>query len=179
MDIERIHNDMQGRFRELGIYFRFNTERIVSLDEQAERTTKAHTTAYLREEAINHKIDEAVRSIHARNGLKSLKEIHSIVSIELTYKQRPGVVPFFVGNQPVISVLTGLGGSGKTQIALQFASRFEALDRDLLVFLVDASSEGRIKEDYQAINRSRGLATASQTMKMHLNGLLARISPGL
>jgi adenylylsulfate kinase-like enzyme len=55
------------------------------------------------------------------------------------------VVPFFLGRQdildrlhethvqkqkqegdyPTISVLTGLGGSGKTQIALQFARQFE------------------------------------------------------
>lgn len=177
MDTERVHNNMEGRFRELGVYFRFNTERILSLDEQAEGMAKAHTAAYLKEEAIDHKIDEAVRSIHGRNGLKSLKEINSIVSIKLTYKQRPAVVPFFVGrsdilelqhgahirnpgpqgNQPVISVLTGLSGSGKTQIALQFASQFEAFDRNLLVFLVDASSEEQIKADYQAIIRSRGL----------------------
>jgi Holliday junction resolvasome RuvABC ATP-dependent DNA helicase subunit len=67
--------------------------------------------------------------------------------VETTYKQRPAVVPFFVGRQdildrlhethiqsktnegdyPTISVLIGLGGSGKTQIALRFAKHFETM----------------------------------------------------
>jgi adenylylsulfate kinase-like enzyme len=43
--------------------------------------------------------------------------------------------------QPKMTVLTGLGGSGKTQIALKFASEFEErygyamlLDHGLLIF---------------------------------------------
>jgi hypothetical protein len=70
--------------------------------------------------------------------------------VNIKYKPRPSVVPFFVGRRdildnlrkhhldgetpeskpsslPLISVLSGLGGSGKTQIALQFASEYEAM----------------------------------------------------
>jgi hypothetical protein len=71
----------------------------------------------------------------------------SVITVEIKYKERPAVVPFFVGRQdilehlhqnhiqgpdpedeyPIISVLVGLGGSGKTQIALQFAKQFEKM----------------------------------------------------
>jgi Holliday junction resolvasome RuvABC ATP-dependent DNA helicase subunit len=64
---------------------------------------------------------------------------------EMKYKPRPALVPFFKGRQDIlnrlmethimrpetgheaitVSVLTGLGGSGKTQIALKIALEFE------------------------------------------------------
>jgi adenylylsulfate kinase-like enzyme len=77
----------------------------------------------------------------------------------VAFKPRPPLVEGFVGRadileamrhthfgdasslctQPKVSVLTGLGGSGKTQIALKFASEFEKrygyvmlLDHELL-----------------------------------------------
>jgi adenylylsulfate kinase-like enzyme len=77
----------------------------------------------------------------------------------VVFKPRPPLVEGFVGRadildamrythfedasslrtQPKLSVLTGLGGSGKTQIALKFASEFEErygyatlLDHELL-----------------------------------------------
>jgi hypothetical protein len=84
-DTERIHNDIQSRFRELGIYFRFNVERIHPIDKDSGRATKAHTTEYLKEEIINQKLDEAVTSINERKGVKALRDIsmlsHFVVRI--------------------------------------------------------------------------------------------------
>jgi hypothetical protein len=71
--------------------------------------------------------------------------LDTVTVAETKYKPRPAVVPFFKGrrdildklekvhlskgllppNLPTISVLTGLGGSGKTQIALKFAQEYE------------------------------------------------------
>jgi hypothetical protein len=71
--------------------------------------------------------------------------IDTVTVAETKYKPRPAIVPFFKGrrdildklekihlskgrvspNSPTISVLTGLGGSGKTQIALKFAQEYE------------------------------------------------------
>jgi hypothetical protein len=78
--------------------------------------------------------------------------IDSVPAVEITLRPRPSVVPTFVGREdileamrqthfgdrpsgsdmPAISVLTGLGGSGKTQIALKFALHFE--ERHVLVY---------------------------------------------
>jgi signal recognition particle GTPase len=71
--------------------------------------------------------------------------VDSIAVIEITLKPRPSVVKNFVGRtdileamgrthlterstksqDPAITVLSGLGGAGKTQTALKFALEFE------------------------------------------------------
>ena len=68
-----------------------------------------------------------------------------MATVEITMKPRPSLVDNFVGredildalrttqfgsrplelNKPAVSVLMGLGGSGKTQIALKFALEYE------------------------------------------------------
>lgn len=67
----------------------------------------------------------------------------SVSAVKIVLKPRPSVTPHFVGRDdildklrethfsehphqgPAISVLSGLGGSGKTQTALKFALEFE------------------------------------------------------
>ncbi|CAG8592889.1 14986_t:CDS:2, partial [Acaulospora colombiana] len=184
-DTERVHNSIQSRFQDLGIYFRFNIESSPPFDSSTGKITKAQTMAYLEDAITSQRMDGVIKLIQDRKGIKALRDLNSITSVEITYKQRPAVVPFFVGRQdildhlhethiakpspqgeyPSISVLTGLGGSGKTQIALQFAKQFES------------ASEDRIKEDYQAIIRSRGPAYRSSTYEVTLQWLVNTESP--
>ncbi|PVF93948.1 hypothetical protein CPB86DRAFT_741455 [Serendipita vermifera] len=183
LDTERVHNDLQNRFHDHGIYYRFNANSYAHFNELVGSTTRATTKAFLDKASTNQRMDQAISSIRERKEGKILNDINSIPIIEMKYRQRPGVVPFFVGRQdilghlhrnhrenprhegdyPTVSVLTGLGGSGKTQIALQFARQFETINPGILSLFIDASSKDRIEEDYQAISRSRGIAHRSST----------------
>ncbi|KAG8802011.1 hypothetical protein FRC17_006509, partial [Serendipita sp. 399] len=58
-------------------------------------------------------------------------------------------------NGPIITVLTAMGGSGKTQIALKFASMFEERFPDVPVFFLDASSETVLKAELDTLVRSQ------------------------
>ncbi|PVF94879.1 TPR-like protein [Serendipita vermifera] len=196
-DTEQVHKDVQNRLRELDIYYRFNVEDMSTSERRDEGTVKLYSSAYLEEDVVSQRLDSTIISIREREGIKPLKELNSIGIVNLAYRQRPAVVPFFVGRedildklqeihlknppneteQPRISVLTGLGGSGKTQIALQFAKQFENVDPSLLVFFVDASSEDRIKQDYQTIIRSRGATYRSAPYEAALQWFSTTESP--
>ncbi|PVF90753.1 hypothetical protein CPB86DRAFT_593275, partial [Serendipita vermifera] len=199
LDTERVHNNIQSRLQDIGIYYRFNVENIIPVKNSIGQTTRAQTTTYLEEATTDQKMDGAVNSVKERKGVKSLKDLNSISTVGVKYRQRPGVAPFFVGRQdildhlhetnlrkpspeddhPVISVLTGLGGSGKTQIALRFAKDLETINSNLLVFFVDASSEDQIKEDYRSIIRSRGIAHRTSTYEHALQWLANTDTPWL
>ncbi|KAG8756455.1 hypothetical protein FRC14_003048 [Serendipita sp. 396] len=56
---------------------------------------------------------------------------------------------------PIVTVLTGMGGSGKTQIAAKFASLFEKQLPAVPVFFVDASSEASLQADMDTLLRSQ------------------------
>lgn len=48
-------------------------------------------------------------------------------------------------------VLTGIGGVGKTQLAMEMCYRFKELNPEMWVFWVHASSLGRFEEGYREI----------------------------
>ncbi|PVF99242.1 TPR-like protein [Serendipita vermifera] len=58
-------------------------------------------------------------------------------------------------NAPRVTVLTGLGGSGKTQIALKFASEFEEKYTDGSVYFLDASSQATLETDLKSLVTSQ------------------------
>ncbi|PVF92051.1 TPR-like protein [Serendipita vermifera] len=55
---------------------------------------------------------------------------------------------------PRVTVLTGLGGSGKTQIAVKFASEFKDRFKDEPVYFLNASSKVTLEADLHALDRS-------------------------
>jgi hypothetical protein len=75
MDTERVHNDIQNRFQNLDIYFRFNLECIITMVNSIGQTARVQTAAYLEEAATSQKMDVAVISIQERKGMKYLKEL--------------------------------------------------------------------------------------------------------
>ncbi|PVF95584.1 TPR-like protein [Serendipita vermifera] len=201
-DTERVHEEMQERLKELAIYFRFNVERGVGPETNLS-LVQSYTQSYLEEGTVSQKLDEAVKTVQSRTAVKRLQEIsNSVQMVTIKYKPRPSVVPFFIGRRdildnlrkdhlsdekarpesaalPLISVLSGLGGSGKTQISLQFASEYEASHSEPLVFFMDGSSEDKLKGDLEAVIRSRGPAFRSSTYEDALGWLASEATEWL
>ncbi|KAG9023239.1 hypothetical protein FS842_005799, partial [Serendipita sp. 407] len=113
----------------------------------------------------------------------SLRELLSVSGSRPSSKPRPALVSNFMGREgtlsnlhavhlgpglhmrpqePVVSVISGLGGSGKTQIALKFASEFEKIPGSY-VFFLDATSEDKLRTDLKEVLRANGRQMAGQT----------------
>ena len=69
---EQVHEDLERRLHETGIYFRFNVEK--PLDEEPD-VILAHTSSYLREKATSIKVDEATKSFYRRPKGVTLRDI--------------------------------------------------------------------------------------------------------
>ncbi|KAG8807706.1 hypothetical protein FRC17_004303, partial [Serendipita sp. 399] len=67
--------------------------------------------------------------------------------------------PSFRSHYPNISVLSGMGGSGKTQIALKFASEYEKKNPSLPVYFVNARSKDSLVHSLNLITETQTNAT--------------------
>lgn len=126
------------------------------------------------------------------SGCSTHHSVDSVTVIEIVLRPRPSLVDNFIGRRdilermhrthlthrssqsqrPAITVLSGLGGAGKTQTALKFAIEFEerlvnlislanprlisCSHLDVPVYFVNASTEETLKADLENIIRSRG-----------------------
>ncbi|KAG8830719.1 hypothetical protein FRC17_004373, partial [Serendipita sp. 399] len=119
-----------------------------------------------------HETTQALHGIQATLTEKPGRKAKAVV-----LKPRPRVVEDFVGredilasmcnihftsedsparrDESIVTVLTAMGGSGKTQIAVKFASIFEDRFPDAPVFFVDGSSETSLKADFDTLVRSQ------------------------
>ncbi|KAF8594217.1 FabD lysophospholipase-like protein, partial [Ceratobasidium sp. AG-I] len=146
-DCESTHQDLARRFEHTkGVYFRFSTDQGIQDIDQYNATkvaeVQAHTRQYLQDALVNSRMQDAVMAIAAGVGTLIALDLTegNIQSLEPT-ASRVGRYPppsrAFIGREDILNqmdsyfsgtgslerrlfVLYGLGGAGKTQLALKF-----------------------------------------------------------
>ncbi|KAG9088051.1 hypothetical protein FRC06_002248 [Ceratobasidium sp. 370] len=157
IDNERVPEEAAMRFEDAAsVYFRF----CVDQGLQGARTSQwqrlmreTHTQAYMRQVGVKKKIDEAAQSIVARKKTLSWKVQQPQEQLATGVKRCPAPSSVFTGCEHHISqissclsgtaerricVVHGLGGAGKTQIALKVVERTSNRWTDIIY--VDAAS---------------------------------------
>ncbi|QRW06357.1 kinesin light chain [Ceratobasidium sp. AG-Ba] len=164
LDAERVAQEMEVRFRSASnSYFRFSVDQGMQGVELGEweklSQVAAHTQAYMRGPVVNKRVDDAVATIGVRkNAIRNERidgEIQTVVpNLGTGYKACPLPTPVFTGREDTIKqivaciskgdtqrcifVLYGLGGSGKTQLALKTVQQTKDIWTD--VVFVDATT---------------------------------------
>ncbi|KAG9093323.1 hypothetical protein FS749_014584 [Ceratobasidium sp. UAMH 11750] len=175
-DNERMAQTMAVRFQAVpDVYFRLNVDqgmqsvRIGSWDRLGE--IKAHTRAYMLKAQTNEIMKKAARAIVDRRGTIAMDQIDGQImqEPELGVKQCPAPTPVYIErHKPIeqaigcltsstqerrIFVFHGLGGTGKTQLALQTIERTRDHWSD--VIYVDATSAESLKAALKDIALAR------------------------
>ncbi|KAL9041418.1 MAG: hypothetical protein Q9214_004116 [Letrouitia sp. 1 TL-2023] len=148
-------------------YFRFNLTHgagSISLEEWDKMAVlETHTKAYLEEVDVNRSIDSVVRILCESRQPKAPQ-----VPLRSLAKRRPASSPLFTGRTHILAalelyfqeresgqhqrrefLLCGMGGAGKTQVAMKFAEMYH--DRFENIFWADASNKETLERSYKEI----------------------------
>ncbi|QRV81275.1 kinesin light chain [Ceratobasidium sp. AG-Ba] len=164
LDAEKVANEMDARFRSTtGVYFRFSVDQGVQNVKISDWEKLSHVSAsaqaYMRGARVSKTIDEAVHAIVERRLAVEISRIDGAIQSDAAtqptgYKACPAPSITFTGRQDVVEqiisriakgdtqrrvfVLHGLGGAGKTQLALKAVDETRHMWTD--VVFVDATS---------------------------------------
>ncbi|QRV82813.1 kinesin light chain [Ceratobasidium sp. AG-Ba] len=164
-DAEQMAQNIAMRFRSTpGVYFRFSVDqgmqRLASNSWEKLKMVTTHTRAYMHHTRTNLEINQAVRVIGARKGVVKMEHIDGEIcgldkDMTTSVKLYPAPTPVFTGREDIISqiaesishgnrkrcvsVLYGLGGSGKTQLALKMVEVTHDMWSDIV--FVDATTK--------------------------------------
>ncbi|QRV80934.1 patatin-like phospholipase protein [Ceratobasidium sp. AG-Ba] len=172
-DCERVAEEMEAQFEGTSVYWRLSVNQgmqNVRLSEWQKRSeVAAHTRAYMQKAEVTKKLQEAARAIVDRNAVVGVRYIggkaRKPTMLQLTgVKRCPVPSAVFTGNAQYVSqvvncimgpenerrvcVIHGLGGSGKTQLALKSIER--TLDRWTDIAYVDATSRDTAESTLKA-----------------------------
>ncbi|KAI9859482.1 MAG: hypothetical protein M1813_006624 [Trichoglossum hirsutum] len=179
-DSEATAVEMSQRYKHYtGVYYRLNVERGlegVSLEEWEKLgEVKTHTLEYLNQDDISQNIDNIVAALigsssSQRYTIRQLGASIPAADHRHTYYRYPTLrVSHFVNREnplreieatyhrskdlvdPTVVVLFGMGGSGKTQLALEYCRRTEASRRFTSIFWVDASDPRTTAQSFLTI----------------------------
>ncbi|QRV95644.1 kinesin light chain [Ceratobasidium sp. AG-Ba] len=186
-DAEQVAEEMDSRFRRMkGVYFRFNVAQGVQTVRLSEweklRQVAADTQAYMHGAGAGNSISEAVKAIQEREpaieGRRINGELQPAVPVQQTsgYIACPPPTAVFTGRQNIIDqiiecvfkgdtqrcvfVLYGLGGAGKTQLALKAVEQSHDLWTD--VVFVDATSTTTAENALAQFARGKSIGDSHQ-----------------
>ncbi|KAG8693431.1 hypothetical protein FRC09_010517 [Ceratobasidium sp. 395] len=183
MDSERVAQDMARRFQNTtNLYFRFNVDQGLqnigptSCEKMPEVT--AHARKYIQMAEVDEKLIRALKAFSTGSGAvltsRLSGNIASTEDVQLL-KECPPPSPAFTGREDILAqmhdsifgdlskrhvfVLYGLGGAGKTQLALRFVDMYKEKFSD--VFYIDATSVMTIQAGLKNIALAKKIGTTS------------------
>ncbi|KAH8834505.1 hypothetical protein DL96DRAFT_495898 [Flagelloscypha sp. PMI_526] len=172
LDCERLNDDMERRFGNApGVFWRLSVGQglqNLASDLSNLKALVSHTYSYLQSSRTHRDIDSLLVDLVSRPGRTLAKMISGEVSSApklLGPRACPPPTQYFTGRQDQleqlddhfssgidechIAVLYGMGGSGKTQIGLEFIRRNRSRFSD--VYFIDSSSKLTLENDLAAI----------------------------
>ncbi|KAH8834492.1 hypothetical protein DL96DRAFT_495498 [Flagelloscypha sp. PMI_526] len=172
LDCERLNDDMERRFGNVpGVFWRLSVEQglqNLASDLSNLDVLVSHTYSYLQGSQTQRDIDCLLVDLVRRPGRTLAKMISGEVSSAPKLpgpRACPPPTQYFTGqqnqlkqlddyfssgiNECHVAVLYGMGGSGKTQLGLEFVRRNES--RFSNIYFIDASSQLTLENDLTAI----------------------------
>ncbi|KAH8818844.1 hypothetical protein DL96DRAFT_1504027 [Flagelloscypha sp. PMI_526] len=172
LDCERLADDMERRFGNApDVYWRLSVEQglqNLAVDLSNLDALVSHTYSYLQRARTHREIDCLLVDLVRRPGRVLAKMISGEVPSEPKHwspRECPPPTPYFTGRQNSleqledyfnsrsgechVAILYGMGGSGKTQIGLEFIRRNKS--RFSNIYFIDASSKLTLENDLSAI----------------------------
>ncbi|KAF8596373.1 FabD/lysophospholipase-like protein [Ceratobasidium sp. AG-I] len=175
-DCERTNQELSSRFSFVdNVYFRFNTEQGMQDIDQSDAgrlsEVQAHTRNYLRDPGVSLRMQAAATAmISGASTVKLLRgNLHAVQQSSLRIGRYPPPSQTFTGREDVLNqmdsyfskgallerrlfVLHGLGGAGKTQLALKFVHTHKDWFWD--IFYIDATTRETISAGLIAIGKA-------------------------
>ncbi|QRV92253.1 kinesin light chain [Ceratobasidium sp. AG-Ba] len=187
LDAERVAQEMETRFRSAeDLYFRFSVDQGMQRIEVGEweklSQVAANAQAYMRSPGLSKRVDSAVASIEARKNAVANRRIDGEIQLAVPsqgtgYKACPAPTPVFTGRQDTVEqisaclskgdtqrcvfVLYGLGGSGKTQLALKTAQQTKHYWTE--VIFVDATTHDTAVATLAGFAKDRNIGESHQS----------------
>ncbi|KIJ39529.1 hypothetical protein M422DRAFT_110290, partial [Sphaerobolus stellatus SS14] len=169
-DCEAIEQEVAQRFRSVpDFYYRFNVEQGMQSIGLAEfekmENVVAHTDQYIRGEEVKQRFANAVSALSGSVLIAHIDKLKSFYYVPsrraFHFVDRKGVQDTLdnMFSQPYGSLKTtivsliGLGGAGKTQVALEYCRRRKDIDNYQGIFWLDATSSKTIENDMRNIAR--------------------------
>ncbi|KAG9100997.1 hypothetical protein FS749_011080 [Ceratobasidium sp. UAMH 11750] len=194
VDSERVAQEMATRFGQVtDVYFRLDVNQGMQNVKMSEweklSEVAAHTRAYTSHPEANKKIDEAVKAIRERKAAINMAQVDGELQAQDTQQSSgiklcPAPTSLFTGRkdkveqvvacisqgdiQRCVFVLHGLGGAGKTQIALKAIEKTRDIWTDIVY--VDATSRDTTIKSLSDFAKLKQIGDTHETMIQWLGG---------